>query len=260
MIKSTYDDIKNIAETNPKEVDCPDIGNDKRGGCPDIGDDKRVDYPDIKFVNFSKKFGDTRVFDDFGVCFLGGKINAIMGPSGAGKTTLLNAVAGLIEYEGQIEVGDENCVGKCNASVSYVFQQPRLINQKTVFGNLDFSLCSAIKNKDERRKKIVDILGQMGLGGTEKLYPSALSGGMAQRVSLARAFLYPSNILLMDEPFKGLDKDIKSSILGSLLDLLNLSGKTVLFVTHDKSEALALNATIFELTDKPIIGQFFSDV
>jgi len=198
---------------------------------------------DIKFVNFSKSFGDITVFDNFSCTFEGGAINVIMAPSGAGKTTLLNAVAGLIEYEGVIE-------GRADAA--YVFQEPRLIPQKTVFKNLDFALSAALPDKTERRGKITALLSEVGLGGALNLYPAELSGGMAQRAALARAFLYPSEILLMDEPFKGLDKDTKKTVTDTFMTLWQKDKRTVLFVTHDEDDARIVGGTVYKLGDKPI--------
>ena len=209
----------------------------------------------IKFVNFTKSFGDTLVFDNFCCDFAGGAISIIMAPSGAGKTTLLNAVAGLIDYEGSIEIGDNGLDGaEGGGGVSYVFQEPRLIPQKTVLKNLDFALSAAIPDKAERRDKITALLGEIGLGGALNLYPVELSGGMAQRAALARAFLYPSAILLMDEPFKGLDADTKKTVTDTFLSLWQRDRRTTLFVTHDTDDAEAVGGTVYKLGDKPISG------
>jgi NitT/TauT family transport system ATP-binding protein len=206
----------------------------------------------IIFTGFSKSFGETDVFRNCNCSFSGGEISCIMGPSGAGKTTLLNAVAGLIPYEGEIAIGDEKHQGICTASVSYMFQEPRLIPQKTVFKNLDFALSAALKNKAERRGKIEALLQTIGLADAMNRYPAALSGGMAQRVALCRAFLYPSEILLMDEPLKSLDDETKSRVLDTFMALWHNDKRTTLFVTHDREDAVAVGGKVFVFPDKPI--------
>ena len=208
----------------------------------------------IEYKNFSKAFGGIVVFDNFNCAFDGGKVNVIMGPSGCGKTTLLNAVAGLLPYDGVIEIGGKPHAGRCAASVSYVFQEPRLIPQKTVFKNLDFALKSAIRDKIERHVAISLTLKEIGLGDAMHKYPHALSGGMAQRVALCRAFLYPTDLLLMDEPFKGLDKDTKQRVTDTFLTLRQRDKRTVLFVTHDAQEAELEGGVLFRLPEKPITG------
>ena len=197
----------------------------------------------IKFINFTKSFGDIVVFDNFSCEFEGGAVNVIMAPSGAGKTTLLNAVAGLIDYEGTVEK---------SGAVSYVFQEMRLIPQKTVFKNLDFALSTAFVDKTDRRDKITAMLEEVGLSDAHNLYPHQLSGGMAQRVSLARAFLYPSQILLMDEPFKGLDAETKQTVINTFTTLWQKDKRTTLFVTHNESEAATVGGKVYRLGDKPI--------
>jgi len=188
----------------------------------------------ITFDNFSKSYGETRVFENFCHVFESGTITAVMGASGSGKTTLLNAVAGLIDYEGVITVNEDSVSAH---GVSYVFQEPRLIPQKTVFANLDFALVSVFSDKAERKQKIEAMLKEVGLSDAIRKYPHELSGGMAQRVALARAFLYPADILLMDEPFKGLDKELKDTIISTFLELWKKDKRTTLFVTHDENEA-----------------------
>jgi len=209
----------------------------------------------IILQNFSKSFGDTVVFDGFGYSFEGGLIHILMAPSGSGKTTLLNAIAGLIEYGGSISVGDTQCEGRCNISVSYMFQTPRLIPSKTVFGNIEYAIKGAYPDKAARRDKIMSLLFDVGLGDSAKLYPKALSGGMAQRAALVRAFLYPSQILLMDEPFRGLDKETKESVMEIFGRLWQKTPRTTLFVTHDDTEAAMIGAVVHKLGDKPHIGK-----
>ena len=136
----------------------------------------------IVLENVSKRYGSLCVYEHFDLRIEEGKITCILGASGCGKTTLLNMLAGLVPYEGSIRPQGLRC--------SYIFQQPRLVPALTVEGNLKL-VC-----KDE--KKIADMLSRLELADKRKAYPAELSGGQAQRVSIARAFLYPSDIILMD--------------------------------------------------------------
>ena len=212
----------------------------------------------ISIKNFSKSFGGVTVFDSF-FCVFNEGINVVMGPSGSGKTTLLNAVAGLVTYDGVIEIDEIEYKNKSSAAVSYVFQEHRLIAQKTVFQNLDFVLAGTISDKRERRQKIEEVLCRIGLGGEGGLYPGQLSGGMAQRVSLARAFLYPSDILLMDEPFKGLDSDTKDNVIEVFFRLWEEGKRTVLFVTHDRLEAYRLGGVLYQPSKNACLQGHFCD-
>ena len=180
----------------------------------------------MKLVSVTKKYGDRTVFSDFSLEFEEGKITAILGESGAGKTTLLNILAGLTAYGGKVEG-----VGRC----SYLFQTPRLLPNLTVEGNLRFVL------PESEWGKISEMLRRVGLDGREKSYPASLSGGEAQRAAIARAFLFPHDLLLMDEPFSSLDLSLKKSLLSLVAELWEEKKNTVVFVTHDVHEAALLS-------------------
>jgi NitT/TauT family transport system ATP-binding protein len=197
-------------------------------------------------VSFS--FGETAVLKDFCDSFEGGKINCILGPSGSGKTTVLNLIAGLLKpHGGRIEGASER--------VSYVFQDTRLIPQKTVCGNLDVILKSVYPQKSARAAVIEEYLTLAELFGERDKYPHELSGGMRQRLSLIRAFAYPSNILLMDEPFKGLDIQLKADITDAFFKLWTREPRTVVFVTHEIDDALYSGDNIHIYSNKPITVQ-----
>ncbi len=205
----------------------------------------------IVFRNVSFAYSATQVFSDLNLSLEEDRINCILGPSGCGKSTLLNMLSGdIFPQSGKIENAEKR--------VSYVFQSPRLVPQITVLQNLDLILKSVVKDKAERRKRIVSALELVELENSGDMYPVQLSGGMAQRVALARAFLFPSRLLLMDEPFKGLDVALKKSIIGAFLSLYGREKKTVVFVTHDPDEAVTLGDKIFMLSDKPatVLAEF----
>lgn len=192
----------------------------------------------IEIKNLSKSYGDKVVYKDFNLSFEEGTITCILGSSGSGKTTLLNILAGLISYEG--EVPQMKC--------SYIFQTPRLAPNLTVRGNLALVCNDA--------QKIDDMLKRVGLSAKSNAYPISLSGGEAQRVSIVRAFLYKSDILLMDEPFSSLDLKLKKQIIELFFDIWREDGRTVLAVTHDIDEAAAIAQRVIILSD----GQIALDV
>jgi NitT/TauT family transport system ATP-binding protein len=133
--------------------------------------------------------------------------------------------------------------------ISYIFQNQRLLNNLTVEKNLEYVLKNSGIDKKEIPQKIEEMLKKVKLEDNAKMYPKQLSGGMSQRVSLARAFVYPSKILLMDEPFKGLDISLKKHIIATFKELYSYDAKTTIFVTHDIEEALMLGDRILVLGD-----------
>ncbi|WP_425446770.1 ABC transporter ATP-binding protein [Dethiothermospora halolimnae] len=199
----------------------------------------------INIKNITKKYDNVKVLDDFNLSIEENKIICLLGPSGCGKTTLLNILSGLTKYE------SGNIYGLDNKSFSYIFQEPRLLPTSTVEDNIIFVLK---KNYDKKTsKKIADkYVDLVKLKGYKNFYPNQLSGGMKQRVSIARAFAYESQILLMDEPFKGLDIELKRNLMDIFLSLWNENNKTVIFVTHDIDEAILISDTIFVLDGPPI--------
>ncbi len=192
-------------------------------------------------VDISKSFGDKVVLNHFEAEFPQNKIIGLTGVSGSGKTTILNAISGNIEYEGHIEDGPQR--------VSYIFQEPRLIPSMTVFENLDFVLKGIIADKKEREVLIKDSLKSVEMQSEANAYPKSLSGGMAQRIALARGFLFPSDLLLMDEPWKALDLRLELKMMELFKNLYEKSPRTVIMVTHDFDEAIDLCDKIIVLKD-----------
>lgn len=186
-----------------------------------------------------KKYNDLVVFEKLNLTIKDHEITAILGPSGCGKTTLLNIISKTTDYSGTIEGND----GK----ISYLFQSQRLLSNLTVKKNIEYVLRSYL-DKQEREKVTNDILKKVELTEFANYYPSQLSGGMAQRVSIARAFAYDSDIMLMDEPFKGLDISLKKKIIDVFLRLYKSDKKTTLFVTHDIDDALIMANRIIVLS------------
>ncbi|MBR5388491.1 MAG: ABC transporter ATP-binding protein [Clostridia bacterium] len=175
----------------------------------------------INIRNVTKKYGDKTVYDNFSLDIEEGVITAVLGESGAGKTTLLNMIAGLTDYSGEIS-------GNIRPA-SMVFQQNRLVPHLTVAENLKLVKSDA---------DIESALNSVGLADYGCAYPKSLSAGMARRVALIRAFLYPSPIILMDEPLINLDLALKYRLTGLIKKLQKESGRTVITVTHDIGEAV----------------------
>lgn len=216
----------------------------------------------MKLQNISKSYGDNIVFENFNLEVEENKILALLGASGCGKTTLLNIISGVVDYEGTVT--------KCGERVSYLFQKQRLIPNLTVYKNLEYVLKSLYDGKG-REEKIEAILKQVEMWDYKNAYPSELSGGMGRRVSLARAFVYDAPLLLMDEPFKGLDISLKKRIIEVFTELYLADKRTTVFVTHDIDDALLLADRIVvlqkggeiiadEILDKPIKEREIGDL
>lgn len=199
---------------------------------------------DICVKNLTCSYEQKTIFDNFDVTFEQGKINVILGGSGVGKTTLLNAIAGIKSYEGQIE--------GCEDGVSYIFQKDRLIPSISVYKNLDLILKGVVKDKAERKRMIEQTAVDLEISDVLKSLPSEISGGQAQRVSMARAFLYPSDVMLLDEPFKALDTALKTRLIKQFAALQEKKNKTVVFVTHAIDECLLLADDYFMFDDAPV--------
>lgn len=199
---------------------------------------------DIVIDNFTFGYPDKPLFKNFSFDVKAGKINVILGASGVGKTTLLNAITGLINYEGKIS----GVPGK----ISYIFQNDRLIDAVSVYKNLDLVLKNDYKDKKTRRKLIDETLETLEISDVGKRLPTEISGGQAQRVQIARAFLYPSDLMIIDEPFKGLDVALKTRLINKFLDLWKIDGRTIIMVTHDVYEALLMGDYVSIISGNPV--------
>lgn len=198
----------------------------------------------IKLINIEKNFGNKKIYDKFSLTFEEGKINCILGKSGCGKSTLLNIIANLED----INLGEIIGVPE---KIAYIFQEDRLIEWNSIYTNMELPLLK-FYTKDEREEKIKSILREVELGDCMNSYPKELSGGMRQRANIARALLYNGELLLMDEPFKSLDKSSKENIIKIFKKNHLEKNNTVIMVTHDINEALSLGDNIFILGGSPV--------
>ncbi|UXF01233.1 ABC transporter ATP-binding protein [Fervidobacterium riparium] len=190
----------------------------------------------LKIENLSKHFGPLKVISDISFELLEGESIALLGPSGCGKTTLIRIMAGLVhDFQGKVELYAER--------IGYVFQEPRLIPWKNVLENLKFVV--------EDEEKIHQILESLRIDDFANYMPSKLSGGMRQRVNLARALLVNPQLLLLDEPFASLDVHLKISIISDIIQKRKEACFSMVVVTHDVREALLLSDKIYLLSDKP---------
>ena len=201
----------------------------------------------MKLSNISFNYGTKKIYENFTVEFPENRITCILGPSGCGKTTLLNIISGSLDYSGEINKESDN--------IGYIFQTPVLLNHLTIWENINIVLKKKVKNTAKRNLIINQILKKVDLLNDKDSYPFSLSGGMAQRVSIARAFAYNPDILLMDEPFKGLDLSLKKHIITIFKELYSEKKITVIMVTHDIDEALLLSDNIIILNQNKIIYQ-----
>ena len=186
----------------------------------------------VTIKDLTLKYGKKTVLDSFSIMFPVNEFSAVMGSSGIGKTSLLRLIAGLVpskNFTGTVNTG--------NAKIAYLFQEPRLFPWLTVAENITVvnEESNASLHSEALTKKALELLALFGLADVANEYPAALSGGMAQRVALARTIAYNGDIVLLDEPFSCLDEWTKADVMQKVRDAL--SGKTVIIVTHDREEA-----------------------
>lgn len=199
----------------------------------------------LSLQNICKSFNGKEIFKDFNIQFTEGIITCILGPSGCGKTTLLNLIGGILQPD------SGQCSGFTDRKISYIFQEPRLLPWKTVRGNIEFVLPDELAST-ERKEKADELIRRVNLCEFADYYPGQLSGGMKQRVSIARAFASSSDIILMDEPLNGLDFSLKQNMLKWFSQIWQADRRTVIFVTHDIDEALAIGNEVYVFSQAPV--------
>jgi NitT/TauT family transport system ATP-binding protein len=207
--------------------------------------------PAVQLRGIGKTFNEFRALQDINLDFPRGELTTLLGPSGCGKTTTLKIVAGLIEpSEGEVLVNGKPVTGP-GPERAFVFQDFALLPWATVLRNVAFGLELRNVPKREREEIARSHIAEVGLAGAEHKYPHELSGGMRQRVGLARALAVDAEILLMDEPFASVDEQNRRKFQEDLLRLLAHERKTVIFVTHSIEEAVYISDQVAVLTRNP---------
>lgn len=192
----------------------------------------------LRVDSVSKTFQGMPVLAQISFQVQDGEIVALIGPSGCGKSTLLNMVSGLVQP-------DSGVIEGAGDSIACIFQDDRLLPWRTVWENI-----SLVREKTDQAG-IRDLINEVGLGGFEGYYPAQLSGGMQKRCGIARAFYYQSRLLLMDEPFQGLDYCLRQEMISMLLTVWRLYRQSILFVTHEIDDAMMVASRILVLSKRP---------
>ncbi len=192
----------------------------------------------LNISHLTKNFDDLPVLRDLNLSVASDEIISLIGPSGCGKSTLLNIISGL-------EAPDSGTVTVNSDRLSYMFQNARLLPWRSVYDNI------RLVREDAPPEDIRRLIRSVGLEGFENYYPGQLSGGMVKRCALARAFHFGGDILLMDEPFQGLDYGLRMEMLEMLLSIWHQRRQGVLFVTHEIDEALTVATRIAVLSARP---------
>jgi NitT/TauT family transport system ATP-binding protein len=211
--------------------------------------------PDVEISvsarNISKTYGEVEALRNLSLEFPRGQLTSLLGPSGCGKTTLLKIIAGLLAPDsGEIEVDGKTVTGP-GPDRAFVFQDFALLPWASVMRNVAFGLELRGVAKAEREEIAQKYILDVGLGGFEESFPHELSGGMRQRVGLARALSVDAEVLLMDEPFSAVDEQTRRKFQEDLLSLVQNENKTFVFVTHSIEEAVYVSDQIAILLPRP---------
>lgn len=206
----------------------------------------------LEVENISKSFDNKKTLNNISFCVKKGEFVSVLGPSGCGKTTLLRIIIGLEKQdEGTIKVdgNDVSSFPPSKRKMGIVFQNYALFENMTVLRNVEYALICAKIGKTEARKKAMSLINQMHLGDKINKYPSELSGGQAQRVAIARTLALSPEIILFDEPLSALDVSTRLEMRSELKELQASLQTTILYVTHDQEEAVALSDRVMVMSD-----------
>ena len=203
----------------------------------------------VKDVTFS--YDQENIIEDINIELHENELVCLLGSSGGGKTTLFNVISGLkTPQQGKVFLDGEDITGQ-PGHISYMLQKDLLLPYRTIEDNVALPLIIKGEKKKEARKKAAEFFEEFGLSGTQKKYPSQLSGGMRQRAALLRTYMFSKDVALLDEPFSALDTLTKSDMHRWYLDVMDKIHLSTLFITHDIDEAILLSDRIYLLTGKP---------
>jgi NitT/TauT family transport system ATP-binding protein len=196
-------------------------------------------------------FRDLKVLEGVDLDAASGEVTVVIGPSGCGKSTLLNIIGGLLApRSGEVRL-DGQVAADCLNPVTYVFQDASLLPWRSVAGNVSLVLEDSPLKRAERTQRVAEVLTQTGLADFSRAWPKQLSGGMRQRVGIARALAVRPAVLLMDEPLSALDAQSRALLLDDFAALIARAGVTCVYVTHNLAEAVLLGQTIVVLSRRP---------
>jgi NitT/TauT family transport system ATP-binding protein len=224
-----------------------------------------------RFEATGRREGGLTVIEDLSLCVNEGEFVTMVGPSGSGKSTLLNMLAqidrpsaGSVKFRGQtiLEPGTHELQPGWHCQIGYVTQDDNLLPWRRLEENILLPLRAQGRLNDASRAHAAMLIEAAGLKGFERYFPGELSGGMRKRASLVRTLAYDPPVILMDEPFGALDAQTRVLLHADLLRLWNLKRKTILFVTHDIAEAIALGERVLVLSRPPakVIAEIFVDL
>ncbi|WP_457298966.1 ABC transporter ATP-binding protein [Phyllobacterium sp. P5_D12] len=215
---------------------------------------------EIRIQNLTKRFGDVTALNDISIDFPAGSFTSLLGPSGCGKTTLLRLIAGFEAPDGgQLSFGDELIADAKSKKkpeergVGVVFQSYALWPHMDVAANVAYPLKTRKVGKDEIMRRVAAVLDSVGLDGYAKRGIEELSGGQRQRVALARCLVADAKIILFDEPLANLDMHLRASMVEAFRDIHRRTHATIVYVTHDQSEALALSDRVAVMSSGNIL-------
>ena len=205
----------------------------------------------LEVKNVSKSFDGRAVLNNISLELNRGELVCLLGVSGGGKTTLFNIISGLLTPDSGQVLLDGKDITNQPGNISYMLQKDLLLPYRTVEDNAALPLLLKGMNKKQARLQVSPLFSQFGLEGTQKKYPSQLSGGMRQRAALLRTYMFSKDVALLDEPFSALDTITKSSMHKWYLDVMEKIQLSTLFITHDIDEAILISDRIYLLSGTP---------
>ena len=209
----------------------------------------------LEIQQVTQSFGGMAVLDDLCLRVEDGQVACLLGPSGCGKTTLFHVVAGLdVPDAGRVLLDGRDVTGQ-PGQLAYMLQKDLLLQHKTILDNVTLPLVLRGVPKKQARAQALELMETFGLAGTEKRWPSELSGGMRQRAALLRSYLFSQEFMLLDEPFSALDAFTKADMHAWFLGVADRFGTSALVVTHDIDEAIEVADVVYVMRGNPQAGE-----